>query len=102
MRRTLYLAGDGGALFTTVYVAAETLTLLRMRLGLEAAESWLRQVDGSSRLRWESISHARADKARSLFIRYHDKDLSFTDCASFVVMRELKLREALTTDRHFA
>ena len=26
---------------------------------------------------------------------------AFTDCTSFVLMRELKLREALTTDRHF-
>jgi predicted nucleic acid-binding protein len=91
----------GGMLVTTDYVADETLTLLRMRLGLAAAEAWWRQVDGSARLRWESITHARADKARDLFFRFRDKDYSFTDCTSFALMRELKLREALTTDHHF-
>jgi hypothetical protein len=92
---------QNGLLVTTDYVADETLTLLRLRLGLDAAEAWWRQVDGSSRLRWESVGPAHADKARGLFFRYRDKEFSFTDCTSFVVMRELKLREALTTDHHF-
>jgi predicted nucleic acid-binding protein len=92
----------GGLFVTTDYVADETLTLVRLRLGVEAAESWWQQVDGSQRLQWEFISLARADKARGWFFRYRDKDFSFTDCTSFVVMRELKLREALTTDHHFA
>jgi predicted nucleic acid-binding protein len=91
----------GGVFVTTDYVADETLTLLRLRLGLDAAEAWWRQLDGSSRVSWEYISLARADKARELFFRYRDKDFSFTDCTSFVVMRELRLREALTTDHHF-
>jgi predicted nucleic acid-binding protein len=91
-----------GLFVTTDYVVDETLTLIRLRLGHAAAETWWRQVDGSSRLRWEPVTSARADKARSLFFRYHDKDFSFTDCTSFVVMRELKLREVLTTDHHFA
>ena len=42
-----------------------------------------------------------ADKARAIFFRYRDKDFSFTDCTSFAVMRELKIHEVLTTDRHF-
>jgi len=92
----------GGLFITTDYIADETLTLIRLRLSHAAAETWWRQVDGSARLRWESITPARTDKARSLFFRYQDKDFSFTDCTSFVVMRELKLREALTTDHHFA
>ena len=75
--------------------------MLRLRLGLRAAEAWWRQLEGSSRLRWEYITLARADKARSWFFRYRDKEFSFTDCTSFVVMRELKLREALSTDQHF-
>jgi predicted nucleic acid-binding protein len=44
---------------------------------------------------------ARAEKARGVFFRYRDKDYSFTDCTSFVVMQELKLKRALTTDHHF-
>ena len=79
----------------------ETLTLLRIRLGIDAAERWWEQVDSSSRVRWEYISPARAEKARGLFFRYRDKEFSFTDCTSFILMRELKVREALTTDRHF-
>ncbi len=98
--RDLWLEG-GGLFVTSDYVADETLTLLRIRLGIDAAEAWWRQVDGSSRVRWEYISLARADKARGLFFRYRDKDFSFTDCTSFILMRELKLREALTTDHHF-
>ncbi len=93
---------EGGLLVTTDYVADETLTLLRKRFGLDVAEAWWRQVEGSPRLRWEFVSLARADKARGMFFRYSDKDFSFTDCTGFVVMRELKLREALTTDHHFA
>ena len=92
----------GGLFITTDYIADETLTLIRLRLSHAAAETWWRQVDSSSRLRWESVTTNRADKARSLFFRYQDKDFSFTDCTSFVVMRELKLREVLTTDHHFA
>jgi predicted nucleic acid-binding protein len=53
-------------------------------------------------LRWEYVGLAQADKARGLFFRYRDKEFSFTDCTSFVVMRQLKLREVLTTDHHFA
>jgi hypothetical protein len=93
---------EGGGFFVTSdYVTDETLTLLRIRLGIEAAETWWRQVDDSSRVCWEYVTPARADKARGLFFRYRDKGFSFTDCTSFVLMRELKLREALTNDHHF-
>lgn len=40
-------------------------------------------------------------KAFSLYCARKDKDWSLTDCMSFVVMRENKLTEALTTDEHF-
>jgi uncharacterized protein len=92
---------SGQAFVTTDHVVDETLTLIRFRLGLAASEAWWRQIDSSSRLRWERISVERFDKARALFLHFRDKDFSFTDCSSFVVMQELRLKQALTTDRHF-
>src|SRR5207245_8558761 len=91
----------GGILVTTDFVVDETLTLLRFRLGLIAAGKWWQQVDRSSRLRWERIDSDRFEKARQLFFQYRDKDLSFTDCTSCVIMREIRLTHALTKNRHF-
>ena len=92
----------GSILVTTDYVLNETLTLIRSRLGLSAAVRWWAQIDASYRLQWEWIGPARAEQARRLFFATGDEDLSFTDCTSFVVMEELRLRRALTTDRNFA
>ena len=92
---------EGGVLTTTDYVIDETLTTIRFRLGLDAAEAWWLQIDGSARLRIESIDEARRERALSLFFRYRDKEFSFTDCCSFVLMRELRIRRALTLDHHF-
>jgi predicted nucleic acid-binding protein len=92
---------QGALLVTTDYVMDETLTLIRMRLGLPAARAWLQQVEGSSRLRWEWVGMERAEKARKAFFRFRDKSYSFTDCTSLVVMQELRLKQVLTTDRHF-
>ncbi len=92
---------EGSILVATDYVLDETLTLIRMRLGLPAAKAWWEQLEGSSRLRWEWIGMDRAEKARAVFVRHHDKAYSFTDCTSLVVMQELKLKRVLTTDHHF-
>jgi predicted nucleic acid-binding protein len=92
---------QGSVLVTTDYVIDETLTLVRMRLGLAAAKTWWEQIEGSSRLRWEWIGMDRAERARRAFFRYRDKNYSFTDCTSLVVMQELKLKHVLTTDHHF-
>jgi predicted nucleic acid-binding protein len=92
---------QGGIFVCTDYVADETLTLMRIRLGLHTASKWWEQVERSSRVRWEWMSPLRAEKARRWFFQWKDKDFSFTDCTSFVLMRELRLHRALTTDKHF-
>ena len=91
----------GRTLVTTDFVVDETLTLMRLRLGSREAEAWWHQIDSSRRLHWERIDAARFDRAREFFFRHRDKSFSFTDCTSFVVMRELRLTDVLTTDHHF-
>ena len=59
------------------------------------------QVQGTSLLRIESVHAVRAERARAMFFRRSDKDYSFTDCTSFVIMKELKIHMALTLDDHF-
>ena len=91
----------GQMLITTDFVVDETLTLIRFRLGLSAANAWWQQIDGSARLRWERVDSDHFERARLLFFHYRDKDLSFTDYTSIAVMRELRLTTVLTTDHHF-
>ena len=92
---------SGGVLVTSDYVVDETLTLLKIRLGLHVAWRWWEAVDSSQRLRLESVSAERASRARTWFFGWRDKGFSFTDCTSFALMRELRMRTALTSDRHF-
>jgi predicted nucleic acid-binding protein len=47
------------------------------------------------------ITPSLFDKALQLYERSSDKAWSLTDCASFVVMRERKIIDALSFDHHF-
>jgi predicted nucleic acid-binding protein len=52
---------------------------------------------------WEIIpcSRDQFDVALDFHSRHQDKDWTFTDCTSFVIMQERGIVEALTGDRHF-
>lgn len=52
-------------------------------------------------LQLQVVEPDRFQAAVALFRKYADKQWSFTDCVSFVIMHELRTREAFTTDRHF-
>lgn len=40
--------------------------------------------------------------AWALFCRFDDQKLSYTDCLSFAVMRDLKIERVISGDHHFA
>ena len=90
-----------GRFVTTDYVIDETVTLLRARGHGELVAPLFEVVDASAAMRVEWTTSERFDEARTFCLRHADKDWSFTDCVSFVVMQSLGLREALTSDHHF-
>jgi predicted nucleic acid-binding protein len=88
-------------LVVTDYVIAEAATLAKSRSGAAAASRVLDLVERSAGVRVEPIDAARFDSTKLYFRKHSDHAYSFTDCSSFVVMRQLQLTQALTTDRHF-
>lgn len=48
-----------------------------------------------------SMTQELIDAAFQLFVSRSDKSWGMTDCVSFVVMQQINLKSALTTDQHF-
>ena len=86
---------------TTDYVLDETATLLRARGLTNHLKEFLRMTETSQALSIEWMTPNRFAAARKFMLKHLDQEFSFTDCASFVVMKELRLTEALATDKHF-
>jgi len=90
-----------GSAVTTDYILDETATLLKARGGGHRLAGFFQLVSDSSAIRIEWMDSARFNKATDFFLRHSDHGYSFTDCVSFVVMRERRLTDALTADKHF-
>ncbi|HET6628248.1 MAG TPA: PIN domain-containing protein [Woeseiaceae bacterium] len=96
------LARAGRKLVLTDYVIDEAATLAKARSGRRVAMRVLDLPEQSEGIRIEWIGSSRFEEAKTFFRKHADHGYSFTDCSSFVVMFELELIEALTTDKHFA
>jgi predicted nucleic acid-binding protein len=86
---------------TTDYVLDETATLLKARGFAHLLGPLFEKLDASRAFRIEWTDSERFRDVRTFFLKHSDQAWSFTDCLSFVVMSELRLRDALTKDLHF-
>ena len=88
--------------YTTDYVIDESITLARRRAGHAVAVRLGNVLLASRVLRLVEVTPAIRQAAWLLFRKYDDKELSFTDCTSFVVMEQLGLSEAFAFDEDFS
>ena len=90
------------ALITTNFILDETFTLIRVRNGLAAVLEFRdRLAEGLGRAKLVRVTVQDEADAWDWFINEW-KDLSFTDCVSFAVMKRLGIVSAATFDRHFS
>lgn len=95
------LVRAGRLIVTTDYIVAETVNLANARGGKTVAVRVLDLIEQSAGIRVEWIGVERFTRTKAFFRKHADHDYSFTDCTSFIVMKEERLQEALTTDAHF-
>ena len=88
-------------LLTTDYVVDELLTLLRMRGQYRRALRIGQRLMTESVAQLEWVSQADAEAAWDVFRNFADKDWSFTDCVSRVVMERLAIQTAFAFDDDF-
>jgi predicted nucleic acid-binding protein len=96
-------AGSTYRIVTTDLVLTEVLnhvSRLGQRARIMAGETWL-DISTSPRVVLIPSSESLLRKSVDLYMSHGDKSWSLTDCASFIVMRERKIQDALTFDRHF-
>ena len=93
--------GAHGRIVTTDFVLDEGATFVRMATDLATAATLLRTVTTARNVIVVWIGAEHFQDALEELERHEDKRWSFTDCTSFVVMKELQILEAFTFDRNF-
>jgi predicted nucleic acid-binding protein len=85
----------------TDLVLGELATRVRVRAGAARAVAIARDLLRSRRYEVLFVDVGLAESALLSMERFADKGLSFTDCASFEIMRQLGIKQAFTFDRDF-
>ena len=99
--RALWEAGPG-PLLTTSLVLGETWTFLRRRAGHRRAVEFKDAVCVLNRLTVRHVDEELEAEAWRWLRRHDERPYSFVDATSFVLMRRLRIREALAFDSDFA
>ena len=93
------LLQESKALLTSNYVLVETSALIQHRLGVAALRAFHEDIVPLLSVQW--IDETLHRSAMEMTLAASRKKLSLVDCSSFLVMREVGVREAFCFDRHF-
>jgi predicted nucleic acid-binding protein len=86
------------------YIFDELLTLMISRVGktkaIEVCKKLTNEIE-SGIIRLIKVDDITFKEAIELFINHHDKEWSFTDCTSHILIRNNHIVKAVAFDRHF-
>lgn len=96
-----WLNQNSEPLLTTDYIIDETLTLLRARGESTRAIRLGEQFFSGALAKVYVLTEDDIRDTWEVFRKFSDKDWSFTDCSSKVVMEKLGITSAFCFDHHF-
>ena len=96
-----WLSHNHESLVTTDYIVDETLTLLRIRKEPGRALAFGQQIFAGKLADRHFLQEPDLRDAWQIFEKFADKEWSFTDCTSKVVIEKLGLSTAFAFDQHF-
>jgi len=96
-----WLNQNAEPLLTTDYIVDETLTLLRARGEATRAIRLGEQFFSGALAKVYVLTEDDIRNTWEVFRKFSDKDWSFTDCSSRVVMEKLGITPAFRFDHHF-
>jgi uncharacterized protein len=88
-------------LLTTDLVLAEVHRLLLFRAGIRPAAAALDVIDKSPSVSVHFATAVVHREARSWLARFDDQVISYTDAASFALMKRRRCKEAISFDQDF-
>jgi len=89
------------SVFTSNYIIDESLTLLSSKVSRELAIEFGKSIFEGGEMEILSVDLEVEKKAWEIFAGSSDRRLSFTDCTSFVIMKENGMKFAFSFDKHF-
>jgi predicted nucleic acid-binding protein len=90
-----------GRIVTTEYILVETGSMLSRPEDRPTFVNLDRDLESDPAVQVVPASQALFRSGFDLFAARPDKEWSLVDCISIIIMKQRRLREALTTDRHF-
>ena len=96
-----YMADSTSQFITTWWVLAELGNYLAKGGYRKLFVPLVRRLEKDSRWKIEPLTQEQFSRGTHLYERRPDKRWSLTDCISFIILKEKRIREALTADHHF-
>lgn len=96
-----FLSAVTEPLLTSEYIVDELLTLFAVRGQKSKGVEWMHEVLDRGGTHLVKVGDDDFVKALQIYKQFTDKQWSFTDCTSYVLMQRLNVKKAFSFDQHF-
>lgn len=98
----LHSIPSGVRFHTSNYILDETITRLRLTVGVDVAIRAAEALWASELYQIHMVDHALEREALRLMRKYADQRLSFTDCTTIALLKQLEMDQVFAFDEDFS